>query len=105
MSTGFGDIFLGVVDKTRDYIVDTTEGTLSYAVRGVVGGGENMCWYIDSRFCSSFHQLKKYFDSPARARFVVYLVAFLSSAIAGKPTGGLGRPLMLLTHMTILSAF
>jgi len=59
------------------HIVETISGRLAYAASGTVAGGLDLCWYLDSYFCSHFHGLKRHVGSPQTARVLVFVVATL----------------------------
>ena len=49
---------------------------MSIAVSGSVGGAE-LCWYLDSYFCSGIHSFKALFGSPGEARLVITLITWI----------------------------
>ena len=48
-------------------MLETYAGTLAYGVDGG-SGGVGLCWYLDSTFCSQFHELKRRMGGPSQAR-------------------------------------
>ena len=48
-------------------VLETYAGTLAYGVDGG-SGGVGLCWYLDSTFCSQFHELKRRMGGPSQAR-------------------------------------
>lgn len=51
-------------------------GVMSIAVSGMIGDAE-LCWYLDSYFCSGIHAFKGLFGNPAEAKTVVVLVTWV----------------------------
>jgi len=53
-------------DGSMRKVVETYGGILSF------NAGSDICWYLDSYFCSGFHQLKQDFGSADDAKLFVY---------------------------------
>ena len=59
-------------------VLETYAGTLAYGVDGG-SGGVGLCWYLDSDFCSQFHELKRRMGGPSQARSLMYALLLATS--------------------------
>jgi hypothetical protein len=57
-------------------------GTMSIATSGLLGG-KDLCWYLDSYFCSHIHRWKHSFGRPSDARALVIAITWLLFAAGG----------------------
>lgn len=60
-------------------ILETYAGTFAFGV-----DADKLCWYLDSQFCSSFHELKRKMGSPGSAKTLmqaVFLIVSLGTLI------------------------
>lgn len=55
-------------------VLETYAGTLAYGVDGESADGVAMCWYLDSYFCSGFHELKADVGSVGGSRALMMCV-------------------------------
>jgi hypothetical protein len=69
-------------DSAARRIVEIYAGKLSIGVNGTVSG-VSLCWYLDSYFCSGFHEFKARLDSPETAKALIIAICWLVSIGAG----------------------
>lgn len=72
-----GEKPLTMVGQTPTYgrtVVEAYAGTFQFNV-------EQICWYLDSAFCSKFHYIKKHTGGPAQANLIVSGVTYAIMAL------------------------
>ena len=68
--------------RSPDSMYETFAGVLSIGINGTVSGNE-LCWYLDSDFCSGFHEFKASTGSPTAALQIIMAICWCVAISAG----------------------